>query len=74
LFPNGKAPNWIQGEPGVEFTDPDQYILIPSFIPKAGTGITSILFTVNFWLKLENIPNKDGYIFRYSRSDVRIFY
>ena len=70
MIPNGKAPGWAQDEVGVEFSDPDQYISIPSFIPKAGTPTTPIIFTVNFWLKIENMTdNNAGYIFRYCRPN-----
>ena len=53
----------------MEFTDSNQYILIPTFTPKAGTPLTPICLTVTFWLKIKNEPNS-GYIFRYSRSNV----
>ncbi len=78
----GKSPRWIKNvrdirnffisnfqDAGVEFTDSNQYILIPTFAPKAGTPLTPIDFTVSFWLKIKNESNS-GYIFRYSRSNV----
>ena len=55
---------------GVEFTDSDQYIKIPTFAPASPTLATSFSFTISFWLKLESGAN-DGYIFRYSRPNVR---
>lgn len=79
-----KAPHWnsevlkkknyfyfFKKEAGVEFTNSDQHIKIPSFIPKAGTSITPISFTVNFWIKLKEGSDNSGFIFRYSRSNVK---
>ena len=54
---------------GIEFTDPNQYLQIPTFAPVSVTAATKFSFTINFWLKIESGAT-DGYIFRYSRSNV----
>ena len=53
----------------MEFTDSDQYILLPSFIPKSGSPNTVFSLTVSFWLKLESAATS-GFIFRMTRSDL----
>ena len=69
MIPNGKAPTWTTSEGGIEFTDPDQYITIPTFTPVSVTVATKFSFSISFWLKIES-GVIDGYIFRYARSDV----
>lgn len=54
----------------MEFTNHDQYIMIPRFVPKAGSPIVPISFTLSFWLKIKDEPNNAGFIFWYSRSNV----
>jgi len=67
LIPSGQAPQWTTE--GIELTNSNQYILLPTFTPTSVTAATKFSFSISFWLKIESGAT-NGDIFRYARSDV----
>jgi len=61
------SPNWISVE-GIEFTGPDQHIVIPTFsINPSFPQMSQYSLTLEFWIK---DITASGYLFRYASSNL----